>query len=257
MLASLCTPASSSAPTRWVPRAAPCDRCRCRASPSRAGWAVRTTRGLPFHTTGRLGTWLHQVASDVGLGDPARPQRERSRNKRDHLAQVGHPNGGGPGLSMQPACRGRFQEPRRSSMRRDSGGIHIGKIRIPSVLGGRVYRRRSPWPRIRAITATIPSRIATPRMSSLGICIGVKTGKRPARRYPPSGRAFALPLLEERVLDEPRMVFAALGAIDEDLLLGAQASNLRELVPGVNRQACVRTEDHQPLGQSPAVCFLS
>lgn len=64
-------------------------------------------------------------------------------------------------------------------------------------------------------------------------------------------------LIEERILDQPVMVPTALDAVDEELRLRPEASDCRELVAGVHRQARVRTEDHEPLGQVPAGCLLS
>jgi hypothetical protein len=96
------------------------------------------------------------------------------------------------------------------------------------------------------------------RTSSGGTCtVTYASSERPAPLLSPTATGRSRPLLEERVLDKPPMVITALGAVDEHLRLRCQASDFCEFVPGVHRQSGVRTEDHQPLGQTPAGCFLS
>ena len=64
-------------------------------------------------------------------------------------------------------------------------------------------------------------------------------------------------LFEERVLDQPVVILPTLDAVDEELGSGPEASDCGELVAGVHRQAGMRTQDHEPLRQTPAGCLLS
>jgi hypothetical protein len=63
--------------------------------------------------------------------------------------------------------------------------------------------------------------------------------------------------VDEHVIDQPRMVLAALGAADDELRPGAEASEFHEIVPGVDRYSGLWAEDHQAPGQMPPRSFLS